>query len=134
MQIGIIYIGNEKNLLEYARIFMKQLIDRQFQASLINMNTDNVIISNYLYLIFFIETDKLFKKDNLLKLEKFFKNAGIIRAKYASVFVNKGLFVDSKMLKYMKRFEKEGIILHDTGILYSKEQAENAAKNLEPVR
>jgi hypothetical protein len=134
MQIGIIYIGDDKNLLEYARCFMKNLSDRQFQVSMINTNMDSAIISNFLYLILFIETDRMFKKENLAKLEKFFKNAGVVRAKYASLFVNKGLFTDSKMLKYMKIVEKEGIILHDMGILFSKEHAENTAKKLEPIR
>jgi hypothetical protein len=134
MQIGIIYIGEDKNLLEYARIFMKNLNERQYNATLINTNMDTTIISNFLYLIFFIETDHMFSKVYLTKLEKFFKNAGIVRAKFASAFVNKGFSTDKKMLKYMKRIEKEGIILHDTGILFGNDQAENAVKNLEPIK
>lgn len=134
MQIGLIYIGDDKNLLEYARIFMKNLNERQFMATLVNTNTDHTIITNFLYLIFFVQTDKIFKKDYLIKLENFFRDAGIIRAKYASIFVTKGAFTDRKLLKYMKRIEKEGIILHDSATLFGKDHAEKTANNLEPIK
>jgi hypothetical protein len=134
MQIGIIYIGDNKDVLEWARTFMKELASRQCYPTIINTNTDTAHISAYPYLIFFIETDKIFKKKYIGKLDQFLKNAGMIRAKFASIFVNKGFMADRKFLKIMKRIEKEGLILHETSIIYSKGQAEEIAKRIEPIK
>jgi hypothetical protein len=134
MRIGLVYIGQSKETVDIAQAFSSELLKKNFVVSFVNGNSERVPLSGCNYLIFIVESEKFFGKQNLESFTRFMKELGLTAAKYASIFTNKGLFADSKLHKYMKLVETQGFILHEQSIIVDKGHAEEIAKNIEPIK
>jgi hypothetical protein len=134
MHIALIYIAENKNFIDNAKTFSNELLNKNHIVKFINGKTEKGRLGGNSYLIFFVESEPFFGKIYLEQLTAYLKEAGNITAKYACVFTNKGLMSERKLLKYMKKLEGEGLIIHESKVIYDKNHAVEIARSIEPVK
>ncbi len=134
MNIALINIGYNKLLIESSKIFAKVLYEKGNIVKEINGILDNPRVAGFQYLIFFIDSGKFLGKNYIEELEHFFKNTGIITAKYASIYCQKRVFSDRVLLRYMSKLENQGLIIHDCNVIDSLKKAEELVNKLQPVK
>lgn len=134
MQTALIHIGNNKNILEFSKAFSSALFDKGDMVTLVDGILDKPRMGFFQYIIFFIESPSFLGKNYINELMLFFKNAGRINAKYASVFTNKAFSSDKYLLKYIIKIEQEGLILHETKIVKDINEAKSIASLFNPIR
>lgn len=134
MNIAIITIGHNKLLFKSSKLFAKVLYEKGNIVKEIHGISNNTRVSGFQYLIFFVDAGKFLGKNYLEEMNQFFKNSGLITAKYGSIYCQKRIFSDKVLGKYMAKLENEGLIVHDSDIIDSIRKAEEIVNKLNPVK
>lgn len=134
MQIALVYIGHDDILLEYTKMFSASLSEKGHIPTLVNGILERPTMGFFRYIVFFLESPRLFGRNYLKELNTFFKESSKINSRFCSIFTNKTFLSDKYLLKYMQKVENEGLVLHQSDIITNSEYAKNILNSFTPIK
>lgn len=132
MRVGIIRIGEEKILNNFAKEIQKKLESDNHNVHIFDEKNQNYA-GGITYFIFILDKGFLFSKKILERLKAFFKKNNQIKSNYASIYTSKNLFASKNMLLYMELLEKNGFILDKSEIIKNANDMQTISSNFEVI-
>ena len=123
MRVGIVLLSDNKILKYLSKKITSKLMGSGHTVTNIT-KTDLFGINSMQYMIFIVDSGRIFDKGKFESLSAFIKKAGNIKASHASLFTNVRPFILKTFVKYMNIIENAGFILQDSDTLKNNAEAD----------
>lgn len=133
MRIGVVYIGDNRALEGYKNDFVQEVAAKGHQVTEFDLKGEGRI-GGMQYLVFFVDSGNLFGKKYTEEISKFFQDKGGFSAHYASIYIQNRPFVNKTFLRYMRKIEETGLIVHNSDLIMNKNHAREIAARFTPIK
>jgi len=131
MRIGIAYYADKNSkFIDLVKGIEKAVIEKGFQAQLIDLKVTKSSLSMFNFLIIGCNTISMFGGKIPDQLRNSIKQSGNMSSKHCFAFVDKKLGSFKTLSNLMKILEQEGIIIFSSEVLQTKDHAYKITKEI----